>query len=199
MAFGLGRRPTRSRTGPSADVLACHMIVFRHADARFPFLWQDASQPAARWHAEGEGPVHYLADTPDGAWAELLRYEGIRDAAELRGLRRAMWAVEIGEPPDVEPLLELKLLTGGLDTYESCREEARRLRTAGAEGLHAPSAALMPDGARGFRVDGGLKEGPQRQGLVIVLFGPRPDLVGWAAAAEGRPREDLLKRINHLH
>lgn len=174
------------------------MIVFRHADARYPFLWEHTWQPAARWHGEGEGPVHYFADTPDGAWAELLRHEGIREAGDLAGLRRAMWAVEIGNPPDTEPALAVRGLTGGLDTYESCREEARRLRAAGVRGLSAPSAALIPGGARRLRVDGGLREGPQRHGLVFVLFGPRPDLVGWAAAAEGRPREDLLDRVRHF-
>jgi hypothetical protein len=53
------------------------MIVYRHADARFPFLWEGASQPPARWHGPGEGPVQYFADTPDGARAEFLRHEGI--------------------------------------------------------------------------------------------------------------------------
>jgi hypothetical protein len=33
------------------------MIAFRQADPRFPFLWSEASQPAGRWHAEGEGPA----------------------------------------------------------------------------------------------------------------------------------------------
>jgi hypothetical protein len=55
------------------------VIVYRHCDPRFPFLWETASQPAARWQEEGEGPVHYLADTPDGAWPELLHHEGITD------------------------------------------------------------------------------------------------------------------------
>lgn len=50
------------------------MIVFRHADPRFPFLWEIAEQSAARWHGDHEGPAHYFADTPDGAWAEFLRH-----------------------------------------------------------------------------------------------------------------------------
>ena len=39
------------------------MIAFRQVDARYPFLWDDASQPAGRWHAEGEGPA--LTVAPD--------------------------------------------------------------------------------------------------------------------------------------
>jgi len=31
------------------------MILFRHADPRFPFLWERADQPEARWHRTGEG------------------------------------------------------------------------------------------------------------------------------------------------
>ena len=62
------------------------MILFRHCDRRFPFQWDAASQPAARWHADGEGPAQYLADTPVGAWAEFLRHEGITDEADLSGV-----------------------------------------------------------------------------------------------------------------
>ncbi len=41
------------------------MIAYRHADPRFPFLWESNAQPPGRWHGIGEGPVQYLADTPD--------------------------------------------------------------------------------------------------------------------------------------
>ena len=111
------------------------MILFRHADPRFPFLWETASQPAGRWHAPGEGPVHYLADTPDGAWAEFLRHEEIRDPEDLAGIRR---------------------------------------------------------------VQEGLREGPDRDGQVYVIFGRRPDLVGWPVTFVGSPPEYLLGRVRHL-
>src|SRR5450631_3827997 len=93
---------------------AGHMIAFRQVDARFPFLWEDASQPAGRWHGEGEGPAHYFADTPDGAWAEFLRHEDIDDPADLKTIRRQMWAVEIGDPPREQVDLPMDVLTGGL-------------------------------------------------------------------------------------
>jgi hypothetical protein len=175
------------------------MIVYRHADPRFPFLWENPEQPAARWHDAGEGPVHYLADTPDGAWAEFLRHEGIVSEAELENVRRALWAIEA--PDDLElarPSLPEAVVTGGLDSYEQCREEARHLREGGAAGLIAPSAALGKGGARGWNVDGGLQPAADRDGAVIVLFGPRPDLTGWPAAIEGRPGADLLGRVRPL-
>ena len=72
------------------------MIGYRHADARYPFLWEGFNQPAARWHAFSEGPAHYFADSPDGAWAEFLRHEEITDPADLATIRRALWVADLG-------------------------------------------------------------------------------------------------------
>lgn len=174
------------------------MIVFRHADRRFPFLWGTPDQPPARWHGEGEGPVQYLADTPDGAWAEFLRHEEITTPEDVATIRRALWAVELPKQPDRASELAVGMLTGGPDTYETCRDEARRLRARGAVGLVAPSAALLNGGAHGWRVEGGIRPGAPRDGRVVVLFGPCPDLVGWPATIEGRPSEDLLPRVRHF-
>ena len=174
------------------------MIGFRHSDPRYPFLWEHHHQPAARWHAEGEAPAHYFSDTPDGAWAEFLRHEEITDPEDLPGIRRALWAVDIGEEPPALPGLPPEVLTGGPDTWGDCQEEARRLRARGAAGFAAPSAALLPGAARGWRVDGGLQSGPDRDGKVIVLFGSRPGLVGWVATLAGGPGEDLLCRVRHF-
>lgn len=174
------------------------MIVFRHADPRFPFLWERAGQPPGRWNAADEKPVHYLADTPNAAWAELLRHEEITEAADLAGLRRSLWAIELPEPPAAVPALPPAVLHGPPASYPRCRREAARLRAAGAEGLRAPSAALLPGGGTGWRVDGGLRPGPARDGTVFVLFGRRPDLVGWRAVEAGSPEEELLERVRQL-
>jgi hypothetical protein len=174
------------------------VIVFRHADPRFPFLWESTDQPSARWHRRGEGPAHYLAETADGAWAEFLRHEGITDPDDLAGVARSIWAIELPAAPDARPTLDERTLTGTESTYRACQAEARRLRDGGADGLTAPSAALPSPAASGFRTDGGLVPGPARDERVFVLFGPRPDLVGWAACAEGRPREDLVPRVRQL-
>ena len=175
------------------------MICYRHADPRLPFLAETDAQPAARWHGAGEGPVQYLSDTPDGAWAELLRHEEIRSAEDLAEVRRALWAVEVpGGEAWEEPRLPPATLAGGPGSYPACREEAGRIRAGGAMGLAAPSAALRPGEAGGWRVDGGLVPGEPRDARTIALFGRRPDLRGWAATAAGRPREDLLPRVRHL-
>ena len=175
------------------------MIVYRHADPRFPPLWESADQPPARWHGPGEGPVQYFADTPDGAWAEFLRHEGITEEAELVNVRRALWAIEVPDALATDaPCLAQPVLTGGTATYEQCQKEARRLRSTGAQALRAPSAALLPGGARSWKIDGGLQPAAERDGTVVAVFGPRPDLVGWMAAFAARPRSDLLSRVRHL-
>jgi hypothetical protein len=174
------------------------VIVYRHTDPRFPFLWETAGQPPGRWVQEGGGPVNAFADTPEGAWAELLRHEEIADPDDLREVRRALWAVEIGELPAPRSRLPVVTQTGGPETYPACRREAARVRERGGRGLVARSAALMPGGAHGWRVDGGLRPGPRRDGRVVVLFGARPDLVGWQAVHLGRPAAELLTRVRPL-
>ena len=174
------------------------MIGFRHTDPRYPFLWEDHSQPAGRWHATGEGPAHYFSDTPHGAWAELLRHEEITEPEDLAGIRRALWAIDLGEEPLERPDLPFEVATGGRGTYENCQSEARRLRTRGIAAITAPSAALLLGAARGWQVDGGLRPGTARDGKVFVFYGSRPDLTGWAATVAGRPGSELLPHVRHF-
>jgi hypothetical protein len=173
------------------------MIGFRQVDARYPFLWEGVAQTPGRWHAEGEGPAHYFADTPDGAWAELLRHEEITDPEDLATIRRQMWVVDIGDAPSTRVQLPGAVLTGGLDTYAACQREAQRLREQGALRLAAPSAALKAGGARGYIVDAGVRQGPAQDGTVVVVFGAPAGMVGWPAADDGRPPVDLLDRVRH--
>jgi hypothetical protein len=177
------------------DIVACDVIVFRHAPSGYPFLWEGQGQPGGRWNRDGEGPTHYFAGTPDGAWAEFVRHEEITDPEDLLGVARAMWAVEIGEPPAAQPGLDARVLIGDPDSYPACREVAAAIRAGGEPGLTAPSAALLDAG--GLRVEGGLQPGPAREATVVVLFGARPDLVGWRTAI-GRPSRELLGRVRQF-
>ena len=172
------------------------MIAFRHVDPRFPFLREEASQTAGRWNAGGE-LTQYFCDTPDGAWAEFLRHEEIDDPEDVLTIRRALWAVDIGIAPALKPDLANETMTGGLETWRVCQESAQFYRLQ-ADGITVPSAALKPGGAHGWRVDGGLQPGPEQNGKVFVLFGLRPDLVGWAATLKGRPGVQLLTEVQHF-
>lgn len=176
-------------------------VLYRHADPRYPFLWEAGPQPPARWHAADDAPVSYLSSTPDGAWAELLRHEEITDPADLAGLERRLWAVEV--PDNVvqqapATTLPPTVSTGDLSSYPACQADARELRRAGAQALTAPSAALLPGAARGQVVRTGLQEAPDRDGESLVLFGGDwPDMRAWAAVSSGGPTERQLRLVNH--
>jgi hypothetical protein len=157
------------------------MIAFRQCDARCPFLWEGAAQPEGRWHAAGEGPAHYFADTPDGAWADFLRHEEIRDAADLATIRRAIWAVDIGDAPAARPDLPIQTMQGDRSTWPACQAAARQLRAAGARRLEAPLAAL-PDSR------------------ILVLYGEASELklTGWIAAVDASPPQAVMRRVRHF-
>ena len=176
------------------------MIFYRHADPRYPFLWESAEQPPARWHGAGEGPVHYLSDTPEGAWAEYLRHEEITELEDLGGIRRSIWAVEVPDP-EVEASARVPVgpaVLGGLASHRRCRQVARKVRRTGHTALRATAAAVVPSGGHGWRVDGGIEPGPDRPATTLVLFGRRPDLVGWSAAHIAQPDPHILPLVQPL-
>jgi hypothetical protein len=173
-------------------------LGFRHCDHRMPFLWQSNAQPAGRWHGPGEGPANYFADTPVGAWAEFLRHEEITDPADLAGVRRSLWVVELPDSGYAQPELAGRVVTGGLSSYIACQAEARRLRRAGVQRLEAPAAALKPGAARGWVANPALASAPRaRNGRVWVLFGAC-DAVGWPAVDAGSPPAWVLPLVRHF-
>jgi hypothetical protein len=173
------------------------LILFRQTDPNYPFTWETNAQPEGRWHAQGDGPVHYFATTADGAWAEFLRHEEITDPEDLQGLReRQMWALELEPPALARPQLTPAVLTGGLDSWPDCQHEAGRQREAGAVGLVVASAALVPQGATLYYVDDGERT-EAVDSEVVVLFGPRNDLRVHLCAI-GRPSPQLLQKVRPL-
>ena len=175
------------------------MIGFRQADPRYPFLWSGSLQPAARWHAAGTGPAHYVADTPDGAWAELLRHEEITHPDDAATLRRSLWVIDIGDEPARPARLPNAVLTGGPETWAACQAHAARQRDRGVNRLVAPSAALLPGSAAGRRVSSGLEQNAEpRDGTVIIAFGPPDRFVGWQIVERGAPPPLVLTRVRHI-
>jgi hypothetical protein len=142
-----------------------------------------------------------LSDTPDGAWAEFLRHEEITDEEDLAGIERSLWAVEVDPDEEriAEPRLFRRVLLGGMDTYDACRREARRLRTRGATAIVAPAAGLQPGRAGGQLVRAlDLVDAPPRDGRTLALYGPRPALRGWVCVEAGRPSARVLALVNHF-
>jgi len=176
-------------------------IWFRSVDRRYPFLWGTDARHPARWHGRDEGPAQYLADTPDGAWAEFLRHEEISDGADLSGITRVVWAIELDlEEEEIgTPQVDERTLLGGYESYPRCQEEALRLRAGGATGLITPSAALEAGGARGqCCVGDALLEADSRDGRTLTLFGIRPRMRGWITAEDGRPGDRVLSLVRPL-
>lgn len=175
-------------------------IGFRHADHRYPFLWETAAQPPGRWHADGEGPCQYLADTPDGAWAEFLRHEEITDPADLAGITRSLWAIDVPDSVLADSRRAAAPdMTGGPESYPACQDYARAQRSRGVTDLIAPSAALLPGAAGGQVTDNGLRDAENRDGATWVLFGRRPGLHGWRVVDRGPPPGRVLDLTQHLH
>lgn len=174
------------------------MIGFRNSDPRWPFLRSDATQPAARWHETGDGPVNYFADTAVGAWAEFLRHEEIKNAADLAGVQRSLWAVEIPDSGYGTSALPDATLRGNRETYPNCQAEAERLRSAGHLGVRAPSAALLPGTASGWSCTPSEVPAAPRDGFVYALFGAPPGLIGWPVVEAGQPPARILPLVNHF-
>jgi hypothetical protein len=176
-------------------------VGYRHCDPRFPFAWQSVVQPPARWHAEGEGPANYFADTPSGAWAEFLRHEGITEPADVADVRRALWAVDL--PPVLPeqlctPQLPDATLFGGTASHAACQAEARRLRAQGVTRLEVRGAALWPGQARGWLASAtGARAPAHRDGVVWVHFGDCA-FVGWPVVTAGAPPAELLPLVRPL-
>lgn len=173
------------------------MIVFRNVDWRRPFLWETSSQPAARYHAEGDGPAQYFASTSDGAWAEYLKHAEITDPDEISEIKRSLWAVEIPDDAPPASILKDELALGGKDAYPACQSYARSLRDRGQKRLHEQSAALKPGGARGHRVKGGLQDGPAKDGTTIVIFDYLPLYTGWRICT-GSPPMHVASLVQHF-
>ena len=133
-------------------------VAYRHVADGVPPLWHGAGsttlrQESGRWHREGEALVQYLALSSDGAWAEFVRYDGVRVDARRRRALRSLWQVRVA----ADRIADLSTF----DAWEACGLDpaiavgdhadsqalASELRRAGYRGVLSPSAALDLAGA----------------------------------------------------
>lgn len=168
------------------------LVAFRFCSYDVPFWVRPNTRPG-RWHLAGAEPTQYWSLTPEGAWAELIRYEELRTEEELDEIRTAMWVCRLphtglADLTDAEVRdrynLTVKDLTA--DAWDACQRAAGEIRRE-ARGVLAPSAALADT-------------------VNVTLFGPRrviafqrmPALasaIPGAIAAIGRPPHGLVGRV----
>lgn len=169
-----------------------HLVAFRYCSYDVPFWVRPNTRPG-RWHRAGDGPTQYWSLTPEGAWAELIRYEELSTEEELDEIRAPMWVCRV-------PRMGLADLTDGgvrdrhnltaedltVDAWGECQRAAVEIRRE-ARGVLAPSAAL----ANTLNVT---LFGPRR----IIAFQQTPALasaIPGAIAAIGRPPRGLVQRV----
>lgn len=175
--------------------------AFRQVAPDWPPLYHAAGEPlpsqrSGRWHRQGQGYAQYLALEPLGAWAELVRYEGIRTPARAAEYRRRLWLACVREREIADLSTFDRWHACGLDPaaavsgHEVCRDIADDLRAAGYRGVFAPSAALA--GATNLTLFGARYEKVLVHGLE-AWANPQPDLrVPCTLVAQGGPPDVLL-------
>lgn len=133
---------------PRPELTQFDGVAFRYSNYDTPF-WVRPNSESGRWHRRGDGPTQYLSATVEGAWAELIRAEGLSSEAEVSLIRMPMWAAKIHVQRIADYASFEKAAAAGFqpealieDDYGRCQEEGERLRQAGFQGVLAPSAAL---------------------------------------------------------
>ena len=174
---------------------------YRQVDPEWAPLYHAAGEPVpsqrdGRWHRQGEGYAQYLALEPLGAWAELVRYEGIRGNARAEQYRRTLWLVFVREHDIADLSTFAHYDACGLDPrvavgpYADSQPLADDLRAAGFRGVLSPSAALA--GATNLTLFGARFEKVMLGGLA-AWPNPNPAIrLPCSLVVEGNPPHQLI-------
>lgn len=178
---------------PEPELVHFDNVGFRYSNYDTPF-WVRPNSESGRWHRSGDGATQYLSTTVEGAWAELIRAEGLKSEPEVALIRMPMWAAEVNIQQIVDYSTFEKAAKAGFppealidDDYKRCQDEGKRLRLQGLQGVLAPSAALP--GSLNLTIFG-----PR----VASSWGVRPPLASSIPAtkiAVGSPPEGLVDRV----
>jgi RES domain-containing protein len=162
---------------------------FRQAGHGYPPFWHPGSrrkpilQPPARWHGSGSY-AQYLSLEPDGAWAEAIRYNGIRAEEHRAELRLNLWFCEVEERAIADLSSFARIAACGIDPrvfvdddHAAAQSLASELREVGFRGLLTPSAALP--GA-----------------INLTLFGTRHEVERFSLYGHRNPRPDAYVPVS---
>ena len=127
-------------------------MAYRQTDPAYPPLWYGGGsatlrQESGRWHEEGKGIAQYTSLSPDGAWAEAIRYLAIRDDNRRLEERRALWELQVSAQRIADLRTFDEYAARGLapelavGPHADCRPLAQELRRR-IRGRSSPSAAL---------------------------------------------------------
>ena len=168
-------------------------VAFRYSNYDTPF-WVRSNSDPGRWHRAGDGSTQYLSTTVEGAWAELIRAEGLRSETEVSLLRMPMWVAEldisrIADYGTFEKASDAGLTPEALidEDYSRTQEEGKRLRMAGFQGVLAPSAALP--GSLNLTVFGPRIASRWNQPATLASSIPATEI------AVGSPPEGIVSRV----
>lgn len=128
-------------------------LAYRQAAPDTAPLFHAAGEPypiqrSGRWHVRGEGYAQYMALDAQGAWCELIRYEGIRANARATQYTRRLWLIYAAEHDIADLSSFVQWEACGLDPriavaeHGACQQLAGELRAADYRGVLSPSAAL---------------------------------------------------------
>lgn len=160
------------------------------------------SQSSGRWHRQGDGYAQYLSLDPAGAWAELIRYEGIRGQPRAAEYRRQLWVFSIADHDIADLSTFDAYAAAGLDPaiavagHTAAQELADELRAAGYRGVLSPSAALP--GAVNLTLFGERYEKTLTTGIER-WYNPKPGLmVPGTLIVEGNPPASLVTETTFI-
>lgn len=178
--------------GPSAVGSTGSLTLFRYCGYDVPF-WVLPNTRHGRWHSVGDEPTQYWSSTPDAAWAELIRFEGLRTEVELDLVRMPVWACRLPASQlldlrNAETCAELEIDERDLvaDDWSTCQRLGPGVRER-CSGVIAPSAAL--EGHASVTMFGARRMVDWRRRSALASATPA------CLVSVGRPRPGLLGKV----
>jgi RES domain-containing protein len=170
------------------------IAAFRYCSYDVPF-WARPNRRPGRWHVIGDPPTQYWSLTPEAAWAELLRAEGLRSEDDVELVRMPLWVCRVANTGfadlydrDLQEQHGLGMVAMLDDDWAACQNAGPVLR-ATFRGALSPCAAL--EGHTNLTMFGA------RRAIDWRIEGAFASAIPATVAAVGRPPEGLAARVTH--